>query len=100
MSFPCRLSPGAVAWARMSVLAFLTLALAFLATGCGKSSGTANADALPVRHDAGADVSCSGAVDAQKPNGQACGCAGDCASGFCVDGVCCDTACTESCKAC
>ena len=35
-----------------------------------------------------------------RPNGQACGCDGDCASGFCVDGVCCNTACTETCKSC
>ncbi len=28
-----------------------------------------------------------------QPDGQACGCAGECASGFCTDGVCCNAAC-------
>ncbi|MFL5304904.1 MAG: hypothetical protein ACJ8F1_06800 [Polyangia bacterium] len=98
MSFPRRPAPGVIAWARLSVIA--SLAFAFLAAGCGKTSTPANPDALSVRHDAGTDVACSGALDAQKPNGQPCGCAADCASGFCADGVCCDSACTDTCKSC
>ncbi|HVY40843.1 MAG TPA: hypothetical protein VHM31_23050 [Polyangia bacterium] len=103
MSFPRRPPPGVVARARRSVLAALALALlslSFWAAGCGKTSPKTNPDALPVPRDGGTDVACSGAAGDKKPNGQACGCAGDCASGFCVDGVCCDTACTDTCKSC
>jgi hypothetical protein len=36
-----------------------------------------------------------------RPNGDACDCGGECASGFCVDGVCCDGACEGGpCDAC
>ncbi|HVR02821.1 MAG TPA: hypothetical protein VMT47_11865 [Polyangia bacterium] len=50
--------------------------------------------------DGVADVACSGTGGMQKANGQACGCGGDCVSGFCADGLCCNTACAETCKAC
>jgi hypothetical protein len=50
--------------------------------------------------DAQSEVACSGTAGMRKSNGQACGCGGDCVSGFCVDGVCCNTACGETCKAC
>ncbi len=35
-----------------------------------------------------------------KPEGQACGGSGECATGFCVDGVCCDKICDGQCEAC
>ena len=35
-----------------------------------------------------------------KAQGEPCGGAGECVTGFCVDGYCCDTACTASCMAC
>ena len=41
-------------------------------------------------------VACSHDAGTKKTNGTACGCDGDCASGFCADGVCCNTACTET----
>jgi hypothetical protein len=52
--------------------------------------------------DGGADGAGQGecSVGAQQPNGQTCGCAADCQSGFCVDGVCCNSACAEVCKTC
>jgi hypothetical protein len=37
---------------------------------------------------------------AEKPNGLACGAAGECTSGLCVDGVCCNAACAGQCEAC
>ncbi len=43
--------------------------------------------------------SCGDALS-KRANGMACGCAGECASGFCADGVCCSTACGEACKTC
>src|SRR4051794_6989028 len=38
--------------------------------------------------------------NAAKPLGAACGCGGECASGFCADGVCCNTACSGACVSC
>ncbi|HEY5090488.1 MAG TPA: hypothetical protein VIK30_11000, partial [Polyangia bacterium] len=35
-----------------------------------------------------------------KTDGELCGGAGECSSGFCADGVCCDAACTNSCQTC
>ena len=43
---------------------------------------------------------CDGAGACKKGNGQVCGAASQCGSGFCSDGYCCDTPCTETCKAC
>jgi len=37
---------------------------------------------------------------AKKTNGQTCGNAGECQSGFCVNGYCCNSACSSSCDAC
>lgn len=39
-------------------------------------------------------------TSSQLPLGQACGGAGDCASGYCVDGVCCESSCTGDCQSC
>jgi hypothetical protein len=44
--------------------------------------------------------SCDGMGSCKRDNGQPCGVAADCSSGFCADGVCCDTACTDTCKSC
>jgi hypothetical protein len=44
--------------------------------------------------------SCQGPVLDKKTNGNACGCAEECASGFCVDNVCCNSACDGTCQAC
>lgn len=43
---------------------------------------------------------CDAAGACKKKNGQLCGGAGECASGFCVDGTCCDRACNGQCEAC
>ncbi len=56
-----------------------------------------------VAGSAGRDAGCSSASDGsstKKTAGEACSCAGDCASGFCADGVCCNQACTGSCMTC
>jgi hypothetical protein len=58
--------------------------------GAGEHPDAKNNDKPVCNADAGAKV----------VNGEACGCNGDCQSGFCVDGVCCDGACTDTCKAC
>jgi hypothetical protein len=81
--------------ARSSKVWIAAAALALAACGGVKS---------PPAPDGGGDgpaneVGCIGS-GAAKPAGQACGCAGDCTSGFCVDGVCCNTACAETCKSC
>lgn len=44
--------------------------------------------------------SCDGNGACKRDNGQPCGTASDCSSGFCADGVCCNTACTDTCKSC
>src|SRR5580704_13621244 len=67
--------------------------------GCGSHSSAPSADGSV--HDSGsAMVPCSGTNKMSGTNGTACGCDGDCASGFCVDGVCCNSACTETCRSC
>ncbi len=43
---------------------------------------------------------CNGGGACEKTNGDGCGNAAECASGFCADGVCCDTACNGTCVAC
>jgi len=71
------------------------------AAGCSSHSTALRADGSV--HDGGGDaptVACNGANKMNGASGAACGCAGDCASGFCVDGVCCNSACTETCKSC
>jgi len=35
-----------------------------------------------------------------KANGELCGAAGECMSGFCTDGVCCNSACNAPCQSC
>jgi hypothetical protein len=62
---------------------------------CGGGHGGSKPDSGTI------DAACA-AVDggANRPNGAACGCAGDCQSAFCVDGVCCNSACTDTCKTC
>jgi hypothetical protein len=45
-------------------------------------------------------ATCNGAGVCKKLQGQTCGAATECLSGFCVDGVCCGTACGELCYAC
>ena len=85
----------------LAILAFAALA------GC-KSGGTPDRDAgpktdVPVEKTADAGDGggvCTGALVGTATNGEACSCAGDCASGFCVDGVCCETACTGLCQSC
>src|SRR4030095_2168925 len=46
------------------------------------------------------DVACNADGAMQKPAGQPCACASECASNFCVDGVCCQTACAGGCQSC
>jgi hypothetical protein len=73
------------------------LVVAVVALGaCGGKSGPAPNVGAGV--DGGA--TCSDDGGARKALGQACGCGGDCQSGFCADGVCCNTACADTCKAC
>ncbi len=48
----------------------------------------------------GTNQSCDGMGGCKKENGQTCGGATDCLSGFCADGVCCNAACTGTCQAC
>jgi hypothetical protein len=53
--------------------------------------------------DGGPGTDMAGGADAgprPKGNGQPCGAAADCNSGFCVDGVCCESACAGACHAC
>ena len=67
----------------------------------GAAAGAGGDSGGPHRPKAGVGGACAAADGgARQANGQACGCAGDCQSGFCVDGVCCNSACTETCKAC
>ena len=73
---------------------FWTCALLLAVAGCGGHKGGSSGDG-------GLDVACVGGdAGARRPNGQPCGCGGDCQSGFCVDGLCCNTACTDTCKTC
>jgi hypothetical protein len=74
------------------------LVLVLAASGCGGGCGGDNAGP---KTEGGIDGACAAADGgARQANGQACGCAGDCQSGFCVDGICCSSACTETCKTC
>ncbi len=57
----------------------------------------ANSDDAPVCTGTN---SCDGMGACKRDNGQACGMAADCSSGFCADGVCCDTGCNDTCKSC
>jgi hypothetical protein len=71
-----------------------------MAAACGSKHGGGKSEG-----GVGIDASCLSAPDggdggARKTNGQTCGCAGDCLSGFCVDGICCNSACTDTCKTC
>lgn len=43
---------------------------------------------------------CGAPTGGLEPNGQLCGAATDCASGFCKDGVCCNNACDGDCRTC
>ncbi len=65
--------------------------------GTCKTACTADADCVaPLTcQGSGATKSC-----ALKPNGQACGAANQCISGFCTDGVCCGTGPCGTCQAC
>ncbi len=76
-------------------------ALALLVTGA-LSCHSSPSSKPPAKHDAGADapVACTHDAGTKKTLGTACGCDGDCDSGFCVDNVCCNSACTETCKSC
>jgi len=80
-------------------LRFVVCGLVLAAAACGgKHGGTVG---KTDGGDGSIDATCAaGDGGARKPNGQACGCAGDCQSGFCVDGVCCNSACTDTCKTC
>ena len=80
--------------------AAIALATSCWLSGCGKVTTATGADTIAIHRDAGLDVACSAAGAPKKADGRACGCGGDCHSGFCVDAVCCDTACTDTCKAC
>ena len=69
--------------------------------GChGHGAGAPRVDGGVDGSPDGGSVACSNTGDMHKANGIACGCAGDCASGFCVDDVCCNSACTGTCKSC
>lgn len=58
-------------------------------------------DACVVNGDCKEGEHCiAGTCAATGKNGDACGAASDCTSGFCVDGVCCDRACDSQCEAC
>ena len=75
------------------------LFLVFLAVSFGSCHSSSPPPAG--KKDGGADaVACGRDGGSRRANGTACGCAGDCASGFCVDGLCCNSACTETCKSC
>jgi hypothetical protein len=80
-----------------SVKVWLVAATIVALAACG---GGKNGQAPDGGSDAHGDVACSGTGGMKKASGQACGCAGDCVSGFCVDGLCCNTACTDTCKSC
>src|SRR6476469_2375310 len=74
------------------------LGLAVAAIACSSSpkvngNGDGGSDAV-------GEASCGGGDGGKKANGQVCGCAGECASGFCADGVCCNVACSDTCKSC
>ena len=44
--------------------------------------------------------SCGPPPTGSKAQGELCGAASECQSGFCVDGVCCGSACTDACRTC
>jgi hypothetical protein len=48
----------------------------------------------------GGATACDGRGGCRKGNGQRCGAAGECASGFCVGGLCCDARCDAPCRSC
>src|SRR5450432_4913646 len=75
----------------------VVVALGVVLSACGGGKGGSSPEAGA---DVPAEVACSGTGGMKKANGQACGCGGDCVSGFCIDGVCCNTPCAETCKAC
>jgi hypothetical protein len=45
-------------------------------------------------------MACDGKGGCAAFNGNSCGSAGDCISGFCVDGVCCESSCDQTCYSC
>lgn len=67
--------------------------------GSSSSSSASSTATSSVSSTSGSPTT-SSTSSAPKPNGQACGGATECSSGFCVDGVCCDTACADKCNAC
>jgi hypothetical protein len=77
-------------------------------TGPCKSCSVSGYEGTCVLAQAGTQVpgscssgqACDGSGNCKASNGQACGSASTCASGFCVDGVCCDRACDGTCMAC
>ncbi|HMF39870.1 MAG TPA: hypothetical protein VKQ32_04195 [Polyangia bacterium] len=74
---------------------FVACALLLTAAGCGGRKGGGTTDGGSI------DATCATTDGGtKKPNGQACGCAADCQSGFCVGGLCCNSACTDTCKTC
>jgi hypothetical protein len=86
-----------LALVRGAILFLAALAVLAPACGGGKSNGGKPDGAIS---DGSGETACSGTGGMRKPNGQGCGCNGDCGSGFCVDGFCCNSACTETCKSC
>ncbi|HEY5448391.1 MAG TPA: hypothetical protein VIQ54_06555 [Polyangia bacterium] len=74
------------------IFRYVACALLLLVTACGGGSGP--------KKDGGKDGSCSSDAGARRSNGEACGCGGECQSGFCAGGVCCNTACTDACMTC
>ena len=66
---------------------------------CGEGICKSITNAVDPRGCSGANI-CDGRGACTKVNGQACGSAAECASGFCVDGACCNSACNESCFSC
>jgi hypothetical protein len=63
------------------------------------------ADGSDPERECSAGAACNGAgacapLPAQKQNGEACGTASECRSGFCVDGACCENACNQECRTC
>lgn len=121
---PCPLAEGCNKPNGVSCQDAAACASGFCADGvcCGaacdgrcRSCNQPGADGVCMGYGAGSDpegecnggATCNGAgacgappPPASKSNGELCGGAGECLSGFCKDGVCCNSACTDVCKSC
>lgn len=74
------------------------------AGGAGGKGSTTTSSSSSTTSSSASSTTGSGTTSstssAPKPNGQSCGGATECSSGFCVDGVCCDAACDGKCDSC